>query len=156
MNILETCADIKLDLYLIYDIYEKDIFKYNSSSDYYNDICYTYTTENGTDIILSDRRNEFIDNNMSLCEEYCEYKGYDTNTKSAKCECQTKTIFTDNKNQKNKQKIMEEFLNIKDMINFGIMKCYKQLFKTESIKKNIGNYILLFILNSSSLQINNL
>ena len=37
-------------------------------------MCYSYKTEDNTDIILKDRRNEFIDNNMSLCENNCEYK----------------------------------------------------------------------------------
>ena len=37
---------------LVPAIIEKDdINKYNSSHEYYNDICYTYTTDNGTDII---------------------------------------------------------------------------------------------------------
>ena len=33
-----------------------------------------YNTEFKTDIILKDRRNEIINNNMSLCENNCEYK----------------------------------------------------------------------------------
>ena len=52
-------------------INEKNLFKYNSSDDYYNDKCYAYTTEMGTDITLKDRRNEYQNNNMSLCEYNC-------------------------------------------------------------------------------------
>ena len=44
---------------------ENNEFKYNPSSEYYNDICYTYTTENDTDITLTDRKNEYKENNMS-------------------------------------------------------------------------------------------
>lgn len=40
------------------DIDENNLFKYDSSSPYYNDICYIYTTENNTGIILKDRQNE--------------------------------------------------------------------------------------------------
>ena len=29
----------------------------------------TYTTENKTDILLKDRRNEYINNNFSLCKK---------------------------------------------------------------------------------------
>ena len=34
------------------------IDKFNSKSGYYNDICYTTTSENGTDITLADRKEE--------------------------------------------------------------------------------------------------
>ena len=45
---------------------------YNPKSGYYNDICDIATSESGADITLQDRRNEFVDNNMALCEENCE------------------------------------------------------------------------------------
>ena len=44
-----------------------DIF--NSSSGYYNDICYTTSSEYGTDILLKDRQKEFIDKNKIVCQE---------------------------------------------------------------------------------------
>ena len=69
---------------------EKNDFKYNISSEYYNDICFPYTTEADTDIILSDRRNEYIINNMSLCEKDCDYNGYNTTNKKALCKCNVK------------------------------------------------------------------
>ena len=47
---------------------ENNIFQYNSSHEYYNDICYSYT-KNNADIILKDRRDEYINNNLSLCEK---------------------------------------------------------------------------------------
>ena len=46
-----------------------------------------------TDIILQDRRNEFIQNNLSLCEKKCEYIKYDLNTKKTICECFIKKEF---------------------------------------------------------------
>ena len=51
--------------------------KYNPKSNYYNNICSKTTSESGTDISLNDRRNEFIENNMSLCEENCDLVEYD-------------------------------------------------------------------------------
>ena len=62
-------------------INEDDLFKYNKSSDYYTDLCFPYTTDKGTDIILSDRKDEFVNNNMSLCEDNCKYTKYDSETK---------------------------------------------------------------------------
>ena len=39
----------------------------NSGSGYYNDICYTTTSEDGTDISLKDRKKDFIDKNKTVC-----------------------------------------------------------------------------------------
>ena len=63
------------------------------SSDLYNDICYIFTSENGTDKPLKDRQNEFINNNMSVCEENCDFYEYDNFAKRAKCSCFTKINF---------------------------------------------------------------
>ena len=68
---LSYCSNVKIDISIPVKINEKDIDKYNSSSGYYNDICYVATSDSGTDIILKDRKNEFIDNNKTLCQEYC-------------------------------------------------------------------------------------
>ena len=48
---------------------------YNQKSDFYSDICYTYTSGSGTDLTLKDRQDEFSQNNMSLCEEGCDFLG---------------------------------------------------------------------------------
>ena len=84
------CEDelIKLNIPVIID--ENNIFKYNPNSDYYNDNCFSYTTENGTDIILNDRRQEFINNNLSLCENNCSFTGYEKETKKSSCNCYIK------------------------------------------------------------------
>ena len=72
------------------EIDENSIFKYDPSSLYYNDICYAYTTENKTDIIIKDRRAEFINNNLSLCESNCNFNGYNNKTKNVECNCPIK------------------------------------------------------------------
>ena len=55
----------------------EETYKYDPKSDYYNDMCFPYTNENEADVLIKDRKNEFINNNMSLCENNCEFKGYD-------------------------------------------------------------------------------
>ena len=67
---LTLCKDTKIELSIKVKINDT-LDKYNPKSDYYNDICSTTTSESGTDISLKDRKNEFIDNNISLCEENC-------------------------------------------------------------------------------------
>ena len=51
---------------------------------------YLYT-ENGTDITLTDRKNEYNENNMALCEVNCKYDGYNSKVKKSKCECEIKS-----------------------------------------------------------------
>ena len=72
---LTICKHTKIDISIPVDI-DEDLDIYNSSSGYYNDICYTYTTKDGTDISLSDRKKDFIENNKTLCEENCEFTKY--------------------------------------------------------------------------------
>ena len=60
---LNYCNNTEIILSISVKINENNIFKHNSSSEYYNDECNIYTTDSGTDIILKDRRNEYIKNN---------------------------------------------------------------------------------------------
>ena len=73
---LTVCKNSKIDLSIPIVITES-LDKVNQSSGYYNDICYTYTSEDGTDISLSDRKEEFINNNLTVCEEDCDFINYD-------------------------------------------------------------------------------
>lgn len=52
---LEICKDVNVKLEIPVSLKEDDLLKYNLSSDYYTDICYSYKTEKGTDILLKDR-----------------------------------------------------------------------------------------------------
>ena len=63
---LDICKDTKIELLYPCIIEENSEYKYNSSNEYYNEICYSHTTKEGTDIILSDRR-------MNMCTIICFY-----------------------------------------------------------------------------------
>ena len=67
---LSYCSNTKIDISIPVKIND-NIDKYNSSSGYYNDICYTATSDDGTDITLKDRKDEFINNNRTVCQENC-------------------------------------------------------------------------------------
>ena len=53
---LSDCNDVEIEILYPAKVDENELFKYNMSSEYYNDLCYTYTTNDGTDITLSDRK----------------------------------------------------------------------------------------------------
>ena len=82
------------------DINENEITKYDPKSDFYNDICSTYTTKFNTDITLKDRQKEFFNNNMSLCEDNCDFISYDSSSKKIDCNCNIKLTIKDLSNIK--------------------------------------------------------
>ena len=144
---LSICKDIKINIVIPASIDENNLFKYNSSHEYYNDICFPYTTKDKTDIIIKDRRNEFINNNLSLCEKDCSYKGYDLSTKKAKCECYIKIKLSSfDEIRLNKDLLLKKFKDLKYTSNILVIKCYKILFTKGGLITNIGNYILLSII----------
>ena len=143
---LEICKNIKIDISIPVYINEKEINKYNSSSDYYNDICTKTTSDSGTDISLSDRKNDFIDKNMTLCEEDCILAQYNSTSNVAKCSCSIKTSLPNVQEIKfDKGKIFKNFIDISNIANFILLKCFKQVFSIFGLRKNYGFYIHIFI-----------
>ena len=144
---LKYCEDILVKINIPVSINENYLYKYDPNSEYYNDECYTYTTENGTDIILNDRQNEFINNNLSLCEENCSYNGYFTDTKKALCECHTKLKINSISEVISEINILSNDFNNKESnnINLATIKCINQLFSKDGLLTNILSYILIII-----------
>ena len=142
---LTFCKGKKIDISIPISIND-DIDKYNSSSDYFNNICSKSTSKNGTDIILNDRKNEFINDNMSLCEEDCDLIDYDYNINKAKCSCPIKINLPLIESIKfDKKKLLKRFIDVKNIFNFNIMKCYKTVFDKNNIRNNFGFFIILLI-----------
>ena len=137
---ISLCNSSNINFNIPVSIDENNLYKYDPNNEYYNDEC----TESGTDILLSDRQNEFNTNNLSLCENNCTYNGYNSN-KTVNCECGIKY----------NQIIISELTGLKyvQIYNFTktkndmvTMKCINTLFTKDGIVRNIGNYILAFII----------
>ena len=138
---LTVCQDTKVEISIPVKIKDK-IDKYNASSDYYNDICYKVTSEYDTDISLKDRRDEFVSNNMTLCEENCELIDYNYEKEKAICSCDIKLSISENLYEINKKEFYKYFNKIKNNANFNLFKCSKVVFK----KNNYCFFIISFIL----------
>ena len=146
---LNYCSNIDINISIPVSIDENNLFKYDPNSGYYNDKCYTYTTKNGTDITLYDRKNEYNDNNMSLCENNCTFNKYNNETKKAECNCSIKTELSSTiweEITNNKKDLLNNFFDIQKTANIDIIKCYRNLFVKEGIINNIGFYILSIII----------
>ena len=144
---LTVCKNSKIELSIPVSLTES-LDKINSSSEYYNDICYTITSENGTDISLSDRKKEFINNNLTVCEEDCDFSEYNYTTGKAMCSCKVKTKSTAKVAgvSIDKNKLYENFIDIKNIVNINVLKCYKLIFTLNAFKSNYANLILLVII----------
>ena len=53
-------------------------------------MCYTTTSEDGTDITLKDRKKEFVDKNKTVCQDDYVFSNYDNINKKAECSCKVK------------------------------------------------------------------
>ena len=143
---LSFCDEVLIDVDIPVSIDEDKLFKYDPNSDYYNDECYTYTTDNGTDILLNDRKEEFIDNNLSLCENNCSYKGYEGESKKASCKCEIKSDdFSISKIFEEENILSNNFTFDDSNSNIKTMKCINALFKKKGLIANIASYILIVI-----------
>ena len=142
---LTLCKNERIELSIPVDI-DDNIDKYNSSSGYYNDFCYRITSNYGTDICLKDRREEFINNNLTLCEENCNLIDYDYIYRKAKCSCEIKINIPLLEDIKfDKEKLKKNFIDINNILNYKFLKCYKIVFKKKNLILNYGFYILTFI-----------
>ena len=143
---LSYCANIKIDLSVPVIITE-NIDLLNTSSGYYNDICYPATSENGTDIPLNDRKNEFVQKNKTVCQENFDFADYDYDIQKAKCSCKVKESSNSSAFMEiNINEILNSFRDIKNIANVVVLKCYYVLFSKNGIKRNHGFYIIIPIL----------
>ena len=140
---LTACKKSKISI-SIPIVINDDLDKYNTSSGYYNDICYTTTSEDGTDISLIDRQKEYNKDKI-VCQENCDFLDYDYDTLVAKCSCNEKESSDSFSDMSiNKDRILDNFKNIKNFMNFKFLICYKKLFNKNGIINNIIYYFLLF------------
>ena len=143
---LNSCKGEKIDISIPVKI-DEELDKHNSCSDYYNNICSKTKSQSGTDISLNDRRNEFVDNNLTLCEENCKLVEYNYNKEKAKCSCDIKTSIASYEDIKfDKKAFFKSFIDINNIFNIKILKCYKIVFKIKELKKNYGFFIICFVI----------
>ena len=123
-----------------------DIFSEEDS--FYNDICSTYTSENGADMLLSDRKTDIYTNiqNNTFCQTGCELVSYNATTKKAKCNCnvetETVTQVTADEESFSKKEIAESFYETLTNSNFQVLKCFKLIIDFEKIVKNYGEILM--------------
>ena len=165
---LSICSNVPIGIYAPININQNEISLYDSLNEqgynlydaknsFYIDPCATFTSSNGTDVSLSDRKNYYYNDDTALCEDVCQYVEINTKTKKVHCECNIKkNVNVESDQSFSPEKLMEQFYKIDDYTNFEVLYCYKLVFSLKGLKKNICFYIILvlFILFFVSMIIN--
>ena len=148
---LDYCKDFLINYNIPVSINEDEISKHDPNSEYYNDECSTSTSEDGTDMTLIDRQKEYNDNNMSLCENKCNFTEYNTSSKKSVCMCEIKSkIYSISEILESKETVSKDFnteniTETSSSSSINLMKCYNTVFSKLGLLKNLGNYILLLM-----------
>ena len=141
---LSICENDPIEYHIPFELNE-DIKKYDPKSDFYNDICNQYDSDEGIDMSNYDRKFSFNKNNMSLCESNCEFKEYNEEKKKVICDCKIKSVFN-TFDVLDKDQLIYKFSLSKKLFNIEVIKCFKLLFSKKGIVYNIGNYINLTLI----------
>ena len=154
---LSICEGMKITVYSPYTPTQESLTKflklkesgydlYNPKDSFYQDICSTFTSDDGTDILLSDRQLDYFEN-ISLCEDGCSYKGYDHNIEKAKCECSVKEEIKIEESKNSKNNLFSSF-GLENFSNIKVIKCFKLVFSKIGQKNNKGSYIFIALILS--------
>ena len=123
---------------------------FDSNDSFYNDICSTFTSENGIDIPMNDRHSDIYNNinYYTLCQNNCTFMYYNSKIQKAKCECQVQTseINTNNTNFITDNELVKNFFSIIKNSNFLVLNCCKLVFSLKGQINNIGSYIMAAII----------
>ena len=122
---------------------------FNYSSPFFNDICTPFTNENGNDVLLDARRQDYLQENPNdICEPGCKFSGYNAARKLYTCVCNIKAAPGDEITPLEKEYVTKEMPEgFKDLVsrrsNIAVFKCASQVFSSKGQSKNFGSYILL-------------
>ena len=122
-----------------------DLFNPNDS--FYNDLCTPFKSQDGTDVIINDRRNDYYlkYNNNTQCQANCQYDDYLSDLGYLKCECgvNNDNIETENLDKFKTKLIYESFYDILKNSNYKVVKCYNLVFNKKIFFKNYGSMVVL-------------
>ena len=119
---------------------------YNTSDDFYTDIC-SHASTNNNDITLTDRKSDIYPNNITICQDNCEYQDVNLDDQRMVCSC---NINADKTNKSEAYIFVEETSEkvidyILDNINYKIFKCYHLILSLDNLIKNPAFYIIIVI-----------
>ena len=152
---LSVCQNTSIDLYvpiflsqkaqnLYINLKKQGYNLFNINDSFYLDICTKFKSENGTDVILIDRKKDYY-TNEGTCQADCQYSEYISETKYLKCECYVthNEINTVDMDKFNGKVFFGSFYEVLKYSNYKVLKCYKLVFNISVISKNYGSIIVI-------------
>ena len=152
---LSICKNIYIGIYIPYTISEKTQNLYNDLQEYgydlfdpydsfYQDICTPYKSENNTDVLISDRKKDFY-NNETMCQSNCHYSNYLFEAQLLKCECDVdvEEIEVDDSEKFDEKILYKSFYDVLKYSNFKVLKCYKLVFQKKTLTNNYGSIVVI-------------
>ena len=133
---LSFCKGLKINV--LYNIPLENPELYNKNHFIYNDVCHPYSSREGLDMGINDLRDEYIKNNRSICEEGCDFVGYFDGY--VECNCDVKESTPNMEEIKIDKNKLYKFMNLKNVANFGVLKCTNLFYAKERMISNIGLY----------------
>ena len=131
------------------DLKEKNYNLFDNNDSFYQDICSTYKSADGSDVLISDRRNDYFPNWTSP-QSNCEYFNYssDKNYLIYKCKPSKDNIDTEDINKYSGESNLTDFYKKMSNLHLKMLDCYKLVFSPQ-FGKNIGSILSLmfFLLN---------
>ena len=88
------------------------------------------------------RQKLYGDNDQGQCQNGCRFLGF-TSDKEVECACKvdpTQPLVSEMKVDKN---MLYQFVDIQNIINFKVMKCYNLLLSINALLKNIGFFVFI-------------
>ena len=123
---------------------KKGIFFFNSTNDFYNDVCNRFETSKSTDMYLQDRREKIYPTD-NLCENDCVLIDFNNDTNKIICKCLIKTSTNNYENADFLSRRLNDVFPEKYKIpNIHVLQCFKIAFNVAH--KNFLFYLTLFSL----------
>ena len=158
---LDICSDLKINIYspvnldnetlsLFTSLNNLGYNLFNKSDSFYNDFCTPYTTLNGSDILLKDRKKDIYEiyGNQALCQNNCELLEYNSVTRKVKCNCEVQkkeSILNETTFKFERGILADTFFNTLSNSNFQVLRCYKLALDLKTIFENYGRIIMTII-----------
>ena len=158
---LSVCSNTKIDIIYPIELDEetKNLYEalksqgydlFDKNNKFYKDICTPYKSEDGTDIILADRNNDFFAKHEIICQTNCEYSSYNSDISFVKCECnvvETDHIEAEEPKRVTSKNNWDSVIDILKYSNYKVLYCYNLVFRGVTFYKNLGSiFIMIFFI----------
>ena len=118
-------------------------------SDFFNDICFKFTSEKGSDVTLESRVEDYYQN-ITLCDEKenSHYLGYNYSEDNdiITYRCAFGFYKSENEKSSNLDLIDSEIKTYVSVSNLKVITCYKKLLNLKDLIKNYGGSICILVI----------